>query len=209
MSRKTILHMLTPLRHMSPFDVNMALDAGYDAVIPYTDVSLADVGNLVQDAIFSRPPDAGVATGIFLAGKDAPLALDMLDVAKKSMVPPFEISVFADPAGSFTTAAAMVAKVEKALIKHHDRELNGTSVAIFGATGVVGYCTAVIAAGEGAKVTIVGHDGIERVQEIAASMKERFDVTVEPADGSTEAQKDRCDQGFGGGPDSCAKPACR
>ncbi len=83
MSRKTILHMLTPLRHMSPFDANMALDAGYDAVIPYTDVGLADVGNLVQDAIFSRPPDAGVATGIFLAGKDAPLALDMLDVGEK------------------------------------------------------------------------------------------------------------------------------
>lgn len=189
MSRKTILHMLTPLKHMSPFDVNMALDAGYDAVIPYTDVGLADVGNLVQDAIFSRPPDAGVATGIFLAGKDAPLALDMLAAAKKSMVPPFEISVFADPAGSFTTAAAMVAKVEKALIKHHDRGLDGTSVTIFGATGVVGYCTAVIAAGEGAKVTIVGHNGIERVRDIAASMKERFDVSVEPADGSTESEK--------------------
>ena len=189
MSRKTILHMLTPLRQMSPFDVNMALDAGYDAVVPYTDVTLADVGNLVQDAIFSRPPDAGVATGIFLAGKDAPTALDMLDAAKKAMVPPFEISVFADPAGSFTTAAAMVAKVEKALIKHHDRELNGTSVAVFGATGVVGYCTAVIAAEQGARVTIVGHDGIERVQEIAASIKQRFGVTVEPADGSTEAKK--------------------
>jgi methylene-tetrahydromethanopterin dehydrogenase len=181
--------MLTPLRQMSPFDVNMALDAGYDAVIPYTDVSLADVGNLVQDAIFSRPPDAGVATGIFLAGKDAPTALDMLDAARKAMVPPFEISVFADPAGSFTTAAAMVAKVEKALAKHHDRTLKGTSVAIFGATGVVGYCTAVIAAEQGAKVTIIGHDGLERVKTIADSIKERFGVTVEPADGSTEARK--------------------
>ncbi len=189
MSRKTILHMLTPLQHMSPFDVNMALDAGFDAVIPYTDVSLSDVGHLVQDAIFSRPPDAGVATGIFLAGKDAPLALDMLDAAKKAMVPPFEISVFADPAGSFTTAAAMVAKVEKALVKHHDRELNGAAVAVFGATGVVGYCTAVIAASLGAKVTIVGHDGIERVTEIAASIQQRFDMNVEPADGSTEALK--------------------
>ncbi|NTS33579.1 methylenetetrahydromethanopterin dehydrogenase [Phyllobacterium sp. BT25] len=189
MSRKTILHMLTPLRHMSPFDVNMALDAGFDAAIPYTEVGLADIGNLVQDAIFSRPPDAGVATGIFIAGKDAPLALDMLGAAKKAMVPPFEVSVFADPAGSFTTAAAMVAKVEKALIKHHDRGLAGTAVAVFGATGVVGYCTAVIAASEGANVTIVGHDGIDRVADIAASIKERFGVVVEPADGSTDAYK--------------------
>ena len=189
MTRKTILHMLTPLKQMSPFDVNMALDAGYDAVVPYTDVGLSDVGNLVQDAIFSRPPDAGVATGIFLAGKDAPTALDMLDAARKAMVPPFEISVFADPAGSFTTAAAMVAKVEKALAKHHDRKLKGTKVAIFGATGVVGYCTAVIAAEQGADVTIIGHDGLERVNGVAASIRERFGVTVKPADGSTETGK--------------------
>lgn len=189
MSRKTILHMLTPLRQMSPFDVNMALDAGYDSVMAYTDVTLADVGNLVQDAIFSRPPDAGVATGIFLAGKDAPVALDMLNAARKAMVPPFAISVFADPAGSFTTAAAMVAKVEKALAKYHDRNLKDTRIAIFGATGVVGYCTAVIAAEHGAKVTIVGHDGMERVKTLAASMKARFNVTVDPVDGSTEPRK--------------------
>ena len=153
MARKHILHMLTPLKHMSPFDVNMALDAGFDAVIPYVGVSLGDVTGLVQDAIFSRPPDAGVDTGIFIAGKDVSLALDMFDAAKKAMVPPFQVSVFADPAGSFTTAAAMVAKVEKALDKKFERGLKDTRIAIFGATGVVGFCTAVIAAREGAEVT--------------------------------------------------------
>ena len=83
MARKHILHMLTPLKHMSPFDVNMALDAGFDAVVPYVDVSLGEVTGLVQDAIFSRPPDAGVDTGIFIAGKDASLALDMFDAAER------------------------------------------------------------------------------------------------------------------------------
>lgn len=189
MSRKTILHMLTPLKQMSPFDVNMALDAGYDHVIPYTEVTLADVTGLVQDAIFSRPPDAGVATGVFLAGRDTILALDMIDAARKAMVPPFEISVFADPAGSFTTAAAMVAKVETALAKLHDRSLADTKVTIFGATGVVGYCTAVISAKEGAEVTIVGHDGPSRVGQIAEAVKARFGVTVKAADGSTEEKK--------------------
>ncbi|MDX3924548.1 MAG: methylenetetrahydromethanopterin dehydrogenase [Shinella sp.] len=189
MSRKTILHMLTPLKQMSPFDVNMALDAGYDHVVPYTEVTLRDVGNLVQDAIFSRPPDAGVATGIFLAGKNAELALDMLDAARNAMVPPFEVSVFADPAGSFTTAAAMAAKVEKALQNLHGRDLSETKVTIFGATGVVGFCTAVICAREGAAVTIVGHDGIQRVEDIAAAVKQRFGVPLETADGSTEERK--------------------
>ena len=37
---KNILHMVTPLAHMSPFDVNMAIDAGYDATAPYANVSV-------------------------------------------------------------------------------------------------------------------------------------------------------------------------
>lgn len=189
MPRKHILHMLTPLAHMSPFDVNMALDAGFDAVVPYVGVSLGEVTGLVQDAIFSRPPDAGVDTGIFIAGKDVSLALDMFDTAKKAMVPPFQVSVFADPAGSFTTAAAMVAKVEKALEKKFERGLKGTRVVIFGATGVVGFCSAVIAASEGASVTIAGHDGIERVEKVAAQIRKRFKLEVHPADGSTDARK--------------------
>ena len=70
MARKHILHMITPLAQISPFDVNMALDAGFDAVVPYTNVSLGEVTGLVQEAIFSRPPDAGADTGVFIAGKE-------------------------------------------------------------------------------------------------------------------------------------------
>src|SRR6202044_322348 len=50
---KNILHMMTPLAHMSPFDVNMAVDAGYDATASYTNVSLDEITGLVQDAMFS------------------------------------------------------------------------------------------------------------------------------------------------------------
>ena len=189
MVRKHILHMLTPLKHMSPFDVNMALDAGFDAVVPYVGADLGEVTGLVQDAIFSRPPDAGLATGIFIAGKDASLALDMFGAAKKAMVPPFQVSVFADPAGSFTTAAAMVAKVEKALEKSFGRGLKDTRVTVFGATGVVGFCTAIIAAGQGARVTLAGHDGAGRVRAAAAEIESRFKLAVEAADGSGDAAK--------------------
>src|ERR1700756_5797434 len=98
MPDKYILHMVTPLKHMSPFDVNMALDAGYDAVIPYTEVTPDEVAGLVQDAMFSRSPKDGAKTCVFIGGKNAIAALDMLEIAKKAMVPPFVISVFADPA---------------------------------------------------------------------------------------------------------------
>ena len=189
MADKQILHMLTPLKHMSPFDVNMAVDAGYDAVLTYTNVTPAEVGGLVQDAIFSRPPKTGVRTAMFIAGKNAILALDMLAAAKKALVPPFGISFFADPAGSFTTAAAMVACVEKMLIDKKKCNLKGLRIAIFGATGVVGFSSGVIAALEGADVTLVGHDGIKRVSEAASEIKARFQADVHAADGSDDAKK--------------------
>ena len=70
--------MFSPQKHMSPFDVNMAADAGYKVIIPYINVTQDEVTGLVQDAIFSRPPHDGVRTGVFIGGKDALLALDMM-----------------------------------------------------------------------------------------------------------------------------------
>src|ERR1700732_1071653 len=134
MADKNILHMLTPTKHTSPFDVNMALDAGYDAVLTYNNVTLDDVTGLVQDAIFSRPPKVGARTGMFFGGKNASVALDMLAKAKQALVPPFGISFFADPAGAFTTAAAMVACAEKVLKDRKQRGLEGLKIATFGAT---------------------------------------------------------------------------
>lgn len=184
-----ILHMLSPLRHVSPFDVNMALDAGFDAVAPYVGVELGDVAGLVQDAIFSRGPKLAKRTGVFIGGRNAILALDMLDAARKAMVPPFAISVFADPAGSFTTAAAMVACVEKTLKEKFSATLSGRKVAVFGATGVVGFSAAVIAAREGAHVTLIGYDGPARVKKLAEDAKARFKVDMAYADGSSDALK--------------------
>ena len=186
---KNILHMMTPLAHMSPFDVNMALDAGYDATVSYTNVSLDEVTALVQDAMFSRSPRDATRTGVFIGGKDAILALDMLDAAGKALLKPFEISLFADPAGSFTTAAAMIAVVAKTLREKKSCELRGAAVSVFGATGVVGTACGVIAALEGASVTFVGREGTERTARHAAEVNRRFGVDVGVADGSTAEKR--------------------
>jgi methylene-tetrahydromethanopterin dehydrogenase len=185
MASKFILHMVTPLKHMSPFDVNMALDAGFDAVLPYTNVDSKEVTGLVQDAMFSRPPQDAVRTGIFIGGKDAILALEMLESAKNALFKPFELSIFADPAGSFTTAAAMVACVEKLLREQHKRDLKGTKIVVYGATGVVGFTAGVIASLEGAEVTLAGYDGAARVERAAEEIKNRFNTSVNAADAST------------------------
>src|SRR5258708_9043311 len=68
MEKPYILHLFTPMAQASPFDVNMAYDAGYDAVVPYTHVVLDQVAALTQDAIFSRGPKGAKRTGIFIGG---------------------------------------------------------------------------------------------------------------------------------------------
>ena len=186
MTKKNILHMISPQGNVSPFDVNMACDAGYDLVIPYTNVNLTDVKSLVQDAIFSRSVKNAKKTGIFICGKDASLALDMMDTAKKSMVPPFEISVFPDPAGSFTTAAAMVACTEKTLREKFNTDLNNKNIIIYGGKGIVGGISAIMCAQQGSKCTIVGYDGISNVSKKAEEYKSRFNVDITPGDGSSD-----------------------
>jgi methylene-tetrahydromethanopterin dehydrogenase len=112
----------------------------------------------------------------------------MLDAAKNALLKPFEISLFADPYGSFTTAGAMVAYVEKVLREKKNRELKGSRIVVYGATGVVGFSAAVISALEGADVTIVGYSGLPRVAKQADEIEKRFGVKVKPADGSSPEQ---------------------
>ena len=154
MARPKILHMLDPRANVSPFDVNMAADAGYEVVVPYSGVGADDVTGLVQDAIFSRPPGRHRETGVFIGGHDVNLAADMLARARKAMVPPFEVAVLADPNGACTTSAALVAIVEKHLRTRTGAGLEGRSVQILGG-GPVGLCTAVLVAREGGRPRLV------------------------------------------------------
>lgn len=186
MEKKNILHMISPQGNVSPFDVNMAYDAGYDLIMPYTNVNLSDIKSLVQDAIFSRSISNAKKTGIFICGKDASLALDMMNTAKESMVPPFEVSVFPDPAGSFTTAAAMVACTEKTLKNKFQTTLKGKNVIIYGGKGIVGGISSIMCAEAGANCVIIGYDGIKNVSKKSLEYKSRFGVDVEAGDGSTD-----------------------
>jgi len=168
MEKPYILHMITAAKNLSPFDVNMAIDAGWSNCIPYIAVENDEVQALVQDAIFSRGPSGVKRTGIFFGGRDMHDAMEMMKVCEKSMVPPFEVSAFADPSGAFTTAAGMLAAVEKALQDKFDTDLKGKNVAALGGTGPVGMAGAVIAAKAGANVTIFGRqkDKSQRVAGI-------------------------------------------
>ncbi|MBT3812542.1 MAG: methylenetetrahydromethanopterin dehydrogenase, partial [Gammaproteobacteria bacterium] len=145
MTKPFILHMFTTAKNLSPFDVNMAVDAGWLAAIPYLNVEPDEVCGLVQDTIFSRSPKGLKNTGIFIGGRDTQQAMAMLKSAQKSMFAPFEVSVFADPSGAFTTAAAMVAVVEDKLKTQFDTTLTGKNILVLGGTGPVGQIVAVLA----------------------------------------------------------------
>lgn len=189
MEKPQILHMFSPGHNVSPFDVNMAYDAGYDHVMPYTDVGLDLISALTQDAIFSRGPKGVKRTGIFIGGREIGLAADMLDTARNAMVPPFEVSVFADPSGAFTTAAAMVACVERQLKKTHGTDLSGRTVLVIGGTGPVGAAAAVLASSAGARVKIGSHSSASRARMTAQVVNARYGASTEPAEVSSEEQK--------------------
>lgn len=177
-SATPILHFLSTQAFASPFDVNMAVDAGFKVVVPHTNAGLEHTTGLVQDAIFSRPVEYGCRTGLFIGGKDALLALDMLAAAQAALVPPFQLSAFADPGGSFTTAAAMVALVEDVYGARTGRTLKGAQVAVFGATGVVGFASSIIAAQAGAKVTMTSHIGVKALEPFVRAGRARFGVDL-------------------------------
>lgn len=154
MDKPHILHMLTATNNLSPFDVNMALDAGWDYAIPYTNLEIDDIASFVQDVIFSRGPSGVKRTGIFIGGRDMAKSLQMLEAARKAMVPPFEVSVMSDPSGAFTTSAGIVAAVTGALEKA-GASWKGSRVLVAGGTGPVGMASAILAANLGATVTIM------------------------------------------------------
>jgi methylene-tetrahydromethanopterin dehydrogenase len=189
--KRSVLHMLDPMPHVSPFDINMAVDAGFDLIFPYHSVQPEQVNGLVQDAIFSRGPSGVKRTGIFIGGRDIGVALNMLETAQNAMVPPFEVSVLADPSGAFTTAAALVACVERQLKRSHGKELQGAHAVVFGGTGPVGLATAVIASLAGVEVTIVDPFNIDVALDKAAEYNTRCGSHVVGTYASSDADKAR------------------
>lgn len=188
MERPYILHMFTPGAQVSPFDVNMAVDAGYQVVTPYCQVTLDGVAGLTQDAIFSRGPKGVRRTGIFIGGRDAAMAADMLERARAAMVPPFAVSLFADPSGAYTTAAALVACAEAALRRHHGTDLNGRRVLLLGGTGPVGRIAAVLCAQAGATAVLGSHKGRDAADAAAHETGKRFDCVLAAASTRTRPE---------------------
>ncbi|MHA1729010.1 MAG: methylene-tetrahydromethanopterin dehydrogenase N-terminal domain-containing protein, partial [Promethearchaeota archaeon] len=153
--KKKILYLFDADEWASPFDINVGYDAGFDAVIPFGGVKPDRIRSLIEDAMFSRGVDGATCTKIFLNGSDLDEVRELLKVARESMVDPFNLSVFVDPRGGYTTGASLVAQVEAYLDSIGKSALSECKVAVYGGTGPVGQVVSVLCAKYGADTTLL------------------------------------------------------
>ncbi len=177
----------------SPFDICMAYDTGYNAVIPYENVTAEDSKTIALDALLSRGPKGAKNTVFMIGGKNAEKAEEVLEAVKNAMFPPFKGNIIVDPAGAYTTAAAMVAKAENALVANKLGELKDKTCAIMG-TGAVGQIAAVLLAKMGCNVMIASLnpkrlDGKEHAEGVAKLLAKDHGVQVEGIYAPTAASK--------------------
>jgi methylene-tetrahydromethanopterin dehydrogenase len=177
----------------SPFDICMAYDAGYNAVIPYENVTAEDSKTVVLDALLSRGPKGAKNTVFMIGGKNAEKAEEIFEAIKNAMFPPFKGNIIIDPAGAYTTAAAMVAKAENALLANKLGDLKDKTCAIMG-TGAVGQIAAVLLAKMGCNVMIASLnpkrvDGKEHAEGIAKLLAKDHGVQVQGIFAPTAASK--------------------
>ena len=161
---KRILHFVTPLKNVSPFDVNMAADAGFDVIVPYTDVDLKEVAGLVQDAIFSRAPEDGRAHG----GADRRARADAgrrhagRGQAGDGAAPLRDLGD-GRPVGRLHHGGRHDRGRREASARQGQRSRRPAASRCSAAPGRSGGIAALIAAQAGAKVALVGYDGLQRV----------------------------------------------
>ncbi|MCW4015221.1 MAG: methylenetetrahydromethanopterin dehydrogenase [Candidatus Bathyarchaeota archaeon] len=173
-SHKNVIIFLDTDKYTSPFDMLVAIDFYPDAqIISYSNVEVSDAKRLIQDAMFPRGPEGAKHTKVFIGGQDVDKALQILEVIKKSMFPPFELSVIIDPRGSNTTASSAVAKTMKLFKEKGFGDFKGKTAAILAGTGPVGVVAARLYASEGGNVVLTSRK-LDRAKEAADKINEEL-----------------------------------
>ena len=173
-SRKDVIIFLDTDKYASPFDMLVAIDLYPDAqIINYSNVEISDAKRLIQDAMFPRGPEGAKHTNVFIGGQDVEKALGILEVVKKSMFPPFKLSIIIDPRGAYTTASSAVAKTMKLFKEKGFGDFKGKTAAILAGTGPVGVVAAKLYASEGGNVVLTSRK-LERATAAAEKINEEL-----------------------------------
>jgi len=174
LDKKTVLIFLDTDKHTSPFDMLTAIDLYPDAqILPYNNVEPDDARRIIQDAMFPRGPKGVKFTKIFIGGQDMEKALKILEIIKKSMFPPFELTVIVDPRGANTTASAAVAKTLALFKEKGFGDFKGKTATVLAGTGPVGMVAASLYAMEGGNVVVTSRK-LERSTAVANKINEEI-----------------------------------
>jgi len=177
---KKLLLQLDSDKHPSVFDTITAYDAGADHVMALGNVAVDDVRDLVYGAMFTRGGEDLKNSAVFIGGSDVPAGEAMLKAAVDAFFGPVRVSVMMDSNGCNTTAASAVAKIVGAV------DVKGKKAVVLAGTGPVGMRAAAFLAQEGCQ-TFLTSRRLERAQNAATQIKERFGVEVTPLAVSDEA----------------------
>jgi hypothetical protein len=166
----------------SVFDNVVGYDGGADHVSAYGGITAANVGALVEGAIFTRSPKDKRNTAIFIGGGNLTAGQEVLDAVRQKFFAKFRVSLMFDSNGSNTTAAAAVAWLG------HGRRLQGKRAVVLAGSGPVGQRAAVLLAREGAQVTLTGRK-LAVLQTVCRSIQARFGIEVSALEAATNAER--------------------
>jgi len=186
MERKRLLYLLSSDDRVSPFDINMAYDAGFDAVVPYAPVGVEDVQGLVQDIMFSRGGKGARLSSVFFSGSSLAASEGMLKAARASLFPPFLLGLMIDPKGAYTTAAALVARVTALHRKQGTVDGAPFRALVLAGTGGVGRAAAALLARQGASVAITSRSA-SSAEAAVLEIETLFGVRIEARAAPDEA----------------------
>jgi len=173
-AKKTVIIFIDTDKHASPFDILTAVDLFPDAqILTYSNVTVDDSKRIIQDAMFPRGPDGAKQTKLFIGGQDVDKATQILEIAKKTMFPPFELAFIVDPRGAYTTASAAVAKTLATSIEKGFGDFKGKTVTVLAGTGPVGQVASRLYAKEGANVVVTSRD-LARSTAVATKINEEI-----------------------------------
>jgi hypothetical protein len=170
------------------FDNVVGYDGGAEHITAYGGVSAANVGGLVEGAIFTRGPKDKKNTAIFVGGGNMAAGQALLEAVQAKFFGKFRVSVMFDCNGSNTTAAAAVAWLA------HGRSLAGKRAVVLAGTGPVGQRAAALLASEGASVAITGRK-LDVVQAAAQAVKSRFGAEIQSIAAASPAERGRAIEG--------------
>ena len=155
------------------FDAIVAIDAGADILLRHGDVSPDNVVSLIHGAMFTRGSSDLSSTSIFLGGKNIPQVEAIASQISKTFFKSVRVSVFIDPAGANTTAAATVLAAKRHISFKSSSGGKACHALVLGGTGPVGQRVSQLLANQGIHVHLASRS-FERASQHCNLLSEKF-----------------------------------